>query len=151
MTWVLKVTNNLWCRGCLCSCILYIVTLLATLYRNPQQQLSHIACTLSSLLAHMLTNLLHLHTLAFNLYSSSDLIPIKRYSLSAQNIYIEDFGKSFSNGLAFCAILHHFIPHKIPYSTLDDTDKVSHTTLISSTNSLLFVVYFVKQSLVYSW
>ncbi|CAI7995588.1 Cytospin-A [Geodia barretti] len=40
------------------------------------------------------------------------------------NIYIGDFGKSFSNGLAFCAILHHFIPHKIPYSTLNDTDKV---------------------------
>jgi hypothetical protein len=40
------------------------------------------------------------------------------------NIYIADFGKSFSNGLAFCAILHHFIPHKIPYSTLNDTDRV---------------------------
>ena len=62
-------------------------------------------------------------------------------SLSAQNISIEDFGKSFSNGLAFCAILHHFIPHKIPYSTLDDTDKVSHSTL---TNSLLFLVAVVK-------
>ena len=43
-----------------------------------------------------------------------------------QNISIGDFGKSFSNGLAFCAMLHHFIPDKIPYSTLNDKDKVSY-------------------------
>ena len=42
-----------------------------------------------------------------------------------QNIYIEDFSRSFSNGLAFCAMLHHFIPDKIPYSSLDDKNKVS--------------------------
>lgn len=39
------------------------------------------------------------------------------------NIYIEDFGKSFANGLAFCAMLHHFIPDKIPYSSLSETDR----------------------------
>lgn len=39
------------------------------------------------------------------------------------NISITNFSDSFSNGLAFCALLHHFVPEKIPYSTLDPLNQ----------------------------
>ena len=34
------------------------------------------------------------------------------------NVNIEDMSSSFRNGLAFCAILHHFRPHLFDYSLL---------------------------------
>lgn len=36
---------------------------------------------------------------------------------------ISNFGESFSDGLAFCALLHHFVPDKIPYETLDGVNQ----------------------------
>ncbi|XP_065889971.1 cytospin-B-like isoform X2 [Dysidea avara] len=35
-----------------------------------------------------------------------------------ENIDIRNFSDSFSDGLAFCAIIHHFAPTKIPYMSL---------------------------------
>ncbi len=52
------------------------------------------------------------------------VITITYSSRPAQNIAIENFGSSFSDGLAFCAILHHFIPDKIPYNSLTPTSRV---------------------------
>ena len=45
--------------------------------------------------------------------------------LFTQNVSIDNFGQSFSDGLAFCALLHHFIPDQIPYSKLDASNRVS--------------------------
>lgn len=42
-----------------------------------------------------------------------------------QNVCIRNFGASFSDGLAFCALLHHFLPDKIPYETLSHESEVS--------------------------
>ena len=67
---------------------------------------------------------------------------LNAWSVSSQNIFIEDFSRSFSNGLAFCAMLHHFIPDKIPYSTLNDTDKVSGFMAIEGAmDFLVWIVY----------
>ena len=44
-------------------------------------------------------------------------------------MYISNFGESFSNGLAFCALLHHFLPDKIPYSTLTPENQRQNFTI----------------------
>lgn len=39
------------------------------------------------------------------------------------NVDITNFSSSWNDGLAFCALLHTYIPDRIPYSTLDSRDK----------------------------
>lgn len=34
------------------------------------------------------------------------------------NVYIENFSSSWADGLAFCALLHHFFPNDIDYKNL---------------------------------
>lgn len=48
------------------------------------------------------------------------------YSSFSQNVNISNFAESFSNGLAFCALIHHFVPDQIPYNKLDPANRVSH-------------------------
>jgi hypothetical protein len=43
-----------------------------------------------------------------------------------QNVNICNFAESFSDGLAFCALLHHFIPEEIPFNTLNSASRVGH-------------------------
>ena len=38
------------------------------------------------------------------------------------NVTITNFSSSWSNGLAFCALIHHFIPDAFDYSSLDETN-----------------------------
>lgn len=38
------------------------------------------------------------------------------------NVSIENFSSSWSNGLAFCALLHHFMPDAFDYEALSDID-----------------------------
>ena len=40
------------------------------------------------------------------------------YLLLVQNVEVKDFSHSFKNGLAFCAILHNYIPDAIPFDDL---------------------------------
>lgn len=39
------------------------------------------------------------------------------------NVYVENFSSSWSDGLAFCALLHHFFPKDIDYGKLSAQSK----------------------------
>ena len=41
-----------------------------------------------------------------------------------QNIDITNFSSSWNDGLAFCALLHTYLPAHIPYQELNSQDKV---------------------------
>lgn len=41
-----------------------------------------------------------------------------------QNVDITNFSSSWNDGLAFCALLHSYVPEKIPFTELDTEDKV---------------------------
>ncbi len=41
-----------------------------------------------------------------------------------QNVNIHNFAESFSNGMAFCAMMHHFLPDQIPFNTLKSCNRV---------------------------
>ncbi|MGH0123621.1 UNVERIFIED_CONTAM: hypothetical protein FKN15_050223 [Acipenser sinensis] len=43
-----------------------------------------------------------------------------------QNIDITNFSSSWNDGLAFCAILHTYLPAHIPYQELNNQDKARH-------------------------
>lgn len=40
-----------------------------------------------------------------------------------QNIQIENFSTSWSNGLAFCALIHHFLPNAFDYNKLTPEER----------------------------
>lgn len=42
----------------------------------------------------------------------------------SQNIDITNFSSSWNDGLAFCAVLHTYLPAHIPYQELNSQDKV---------------------------
>ncbi len=42
-----------------------------------------------------------------------------------QNIDITNFSSSWNDGLAFCAVLHTYLPAHIPYQELNSQDKAS--------------------------
>lgn len=46
-----------------------------------------------------------------------------------QNIDITNFSSSWNDGLAFCAVLHTYLPAHIPYQELSGQDKVSTSNL----------------------
>ncbi|GFO01137.1 cytospin-a [Plakobranchus ocellatus] len=45
------------------------------------------------------------------------------------NVDITNFSSSWNDGLAFCALLHSYVPEKIPYSELNFEDKRKNFTL----------------------
>ncbi|KAM6403037.1 cytospin-B isoform 1-T1 [Rhynochetos jubatus] len=45
------------------------------------------------------------------------------YQVREQNIDITNFSSSWSDGLAFCALLHTYLPAHIPYQELNSQDK----------------------------
>lgn len=45
------------------------------------------------------------------------------------NVEIKNFGSSWNNGMAFCALFHHFIPNQIPYDTLDPANREENFTI----------------------
>ena len=65
---------------------------------------------------------LSLYTFSFPLHSHSHTahthITHTMHAHHTQNVNIKDFRQSWSDGLAFCAILHSFLPDKIPYDDL---------------------------------
>ena len=46
--------------------------------------------------------------------------------LFLQNIDVTNFSSSWSDGLAFCALLHTYLPAHIPYQELISQDKVEN-------------------------
>lgn len=68
------------------------------------------------------------------MYEETELCVIIRMSLLCvsvggdltfiQGIDITNFSSSWNDGLAFCALLHSYIPDKIPFKELNNQDKV---------------------------
>lgn len=46
-----------------------------------------------------------------------------------QNCEVKDFRQSWADGMAFCAILHSFLPDKIPYDELGPSDPRKNFTI----------------------
>ena len=49
-----------------------------------------------------------------------------------QNVRIDNMSTSFRNGLAFCAIIHHFRPHLLDYQSLQPSDVLDNNRLAFS-------------------
>lgn len=49
---------------------------------------------------------------------------LRVFCLFLQNIDITNFSSSWNDGLAFCALLHTYLPAHIPYQELNSQDKV---------------------------
>ena len=48
------------------------------------------------------------------------------------NVRIENMSTSFRNGLAFCAIIHHFRPHLLDYDSLPPANVLINNRLAFS-------------------
>ncbi len=74
-----------------------------------------------------------------SLSSSTEIVSIDLFfspSTRTQNIDITNFSSSWNDGLAFCAILHTYLPAHIPYHELNNQDKVcTHTHTAQTGNS----------------
>lgn len=64
----------------------------------------------------------HYHWLICDLHCFFFSLP----SLSSQNIDVTNFSSSWSDGLAFCALLHTYLPAHIPYQELISQNKVEN-------------------------
>ena len=49
--------------------------------------------------------------------------------LFLQNVNVKDFRSSWADGMAFCAIIHSFLPDKIPYDDLSPSDPRTNFTI----------------------
>ncbi|KAL5265922.1 hypothetical protein ACHWQZ_G006544 [Mnemiopsis leidyi] len=47
----------------------------------------------------------------------------QRMTEGKAHVDIRNFGRSWNDGMAFCALFHHFIPDQIPYDTLDPKNR----------------------------
>ncbi|ESP05089.1 hypothetical protein LOTGIDRAFT_208028 [Lottia gigantea] len=50
-------------------------------------------------------------------------------TVTYKGVDITNFSSSWNDGLAFCAIFHSYLPHKIPYTELNTDDKRRNFTL----------------------
>nr|KAG5708080.1 hypothetical protein BaRGS_002816 [Batillaria attramentaria] len=53
-------------------------------------------------------------------------------TMSYSGVDITNFSSSWNDGLAFCALMHTYLPEKIPYNTLTSEDKRRNFTLAFS-------------------
>lgn len=68
-----------------------------------------------------------------------------------QGIDITNFSSSWNDGLAFCALLHSYIPDKIPFKELSNQDKVLiaeyYTIFCNNMESLQIITYEYKEEI----
>lgn len=50
-------------------------------------------------------------------------------TIGYQNIEITNFSSSWNDGLALCAILHSYLPERVPYDTLTPNEKRRNFTI----------------------
>lgn len=53
----------------------------------------------------------------------------KNKTIRYRDIDITNFSSSWNDGMAFCAILHTYLPESIPYETLKPDDKKRNFTI----------------------
>ena len=46
-----------------------------------------------------------------------------------QDVNVTNFARSWNNGMAFCALIHHFFPTKIPFDTLKKENRVNSAAI----------------------
>jgi len=67
-----------------------------------------------------------------------------------QGIDITNFSSSWSDGMAFCALLHTYMPDRVPYRELNNQDKVRHSIIrvkYSNKQKMPFEVWFYWRTL----
>lgn len=68
----------------------------------------------------------------------------------SQNIQVTNFSSSWNNGLAFCALIHHFYPDAFDYSQLDPKNRRYNFNLAFDTAEYVLSCFvFVFYSLCY--
>ena len=67
------------------------------------------------------------------------------FSSLLQNVDIRNFSDSFSDGLAFCAIVHHFSPTRIPYHSLNSKTRVITFNLVCNGTQFVMMCYQITQ------
>ena len=73
------------------------------------------------------------------------------YLYLLQNVDIRNFSDSFSDGLAFCAIVHHFSPNRIPYHSLDSKTRVIALVLVYDLYFNLFCIILLHRRRIFKW
>lgn len=50
-------------------------------------------------------------------------LPLNHFHFASQHVDIQNFSSSWSNGMAFCALVHNFFPDAFDYSTLSPSNR----------------------------
>ena len=63
--------------------------------------------------------------------------------LPFQGIDITNFSSSWNDGLAFCALIHSYLPDRIPYKELDNKDKVTSAAEYQISHASFWTIYSI--------
>ncbi|XP_072222358.1 F-actin-monooxygenase mical1 [Leuresthes tenuis] len=75
----------------------------------------------------------HSHTCQDSVSGFEELLKwCQKHTKDYENVNVKDFTQSWRSGLALCALIHHFRPHLIDMSSLDESDSVHNSQLAFS-------------------
>lgn len=79
--------------------------------------------------------------------ASEDLLSwCKKVTHSYQGVFVTNLTTSWKNGLAFCAIIHHFRPDLINFKSLSASDIMGNNKLAFETGAKLGIPKLIKSS-----